>query len=316
MITSYTKKRRDGLSLIEVIVVLAVIGILVALILPAIQGAREAARRAVCFNNLKQIGVAVQAYQAAFGCYPLANTPTLYSVNVAILPFLEARAIYDSVNFTFDAFSPPAENETVSSLRFAIYLCPSDSFPGVSPLGGTSYVGNRGVGVQKFGYNGLFATSFQPPVRDADILDGTSQTACASEQVFGVAAGNDPRRRVLRVEPSLPRPNQFDSFAVTCQSLVWRGGTDAWPDRGLNWLAGEFGYTLYNHTLTPNSHSCLNGTRVQEGAWTTGSFHDGNVHLLFADGHTRAVKDSIDLSIWRSLGSRNGREIIDTGRLE
>src|SRR4051812_37432063 len=131
--------RRQGFTLIEALVVIAIIGVLLALLLPAVQMAREAARRAQCRNNLKQIGLALQNYHEVARCFPPGrlcnfNVPgegRCYSAYAHLLPYLDQGHVYDQVNFLLSpeqgASSPGVpENTTVLNLSVAVLLCPSD----------------------------------------------------------------------------------------------------------------------------------------------------------------------------------------------
>ena len=125
---------RRGFTVIELLVVIAIIAVLLALLLPAVQAAREAARRIQCVNNLKQLGLAVQNYEAAAGALPMSmalagqgNTvafDTGWSALARVLPFLEGNALFHAANLSVFKEDPP--NATVISLNIAGFLCPSE----------------------------------------------------------------------------------------------------------------------------------------------------------------------------------------------
>lgn len=122
----------------------------------------------------------------------------------------------------------------------------------------------------------------------------------------------DPKRCVFVTPVPFLEPDELDRFAAACRELdpmTAKIHTVTW--RGVNWLWGELGRSLYNHTLQPNEKSCLNGTGYQDGAWTAGSFHKSGVNALYVDGHVNFVRDSVGLEVWRALGSRNGKEVIN-----
>jgi len=194
------------------------------------------------------------------------------------------------------------------------FLCPSDRLPDHIKGGGfTNYSGNRGIGVQVYGYNGVFGD--ETPVTLSSITDGTSATAAMSEWLVGPCnyEVRDARRSVYKTDRRLIAPNEFDLFTSMCHNLDIATAVLNKPCRGFNWLFGEFNYTLYNHSLVINDHSCTNGTRYQEGAWTATSAHNSGANVLFADGHVGFVYDSMALATWRALGSRNGAEIAPSG---
>ncbi len=305
------RPRPRAFTFVEILVVIAVIGLLTALLIPAVQAAREAARRNQCSNNLHQLGLALHGYADTFGAFPPGLGSRGFSAHVELLPHLELANLYNSINFNMTGMVAPFENRTAVSSSVAVFHCPSDDAPVPAGMGRTSYAGNRGIGVQKFGYNGAFAVG--EPVALASFTDGLSNTAAMAEWLSsGPLEGvRDPRRNVLRTQRALLAPNEFDAFAAACRGLdPLTAPLGAPPVKGTNWLVGEFGQTLYNHTLKPNQNSCTNDTAFQQGAWTAGSGHPGGVNLLFADGHTRLVRDAISLVVWRGLGSRNGGETL------
>lgn len=315
-----TRSRRGrpgvgGFTLIEVLVVISILGLLVALLIPAVQAAREAARRGQCAHNLRQLGLALNAYTAAYGCLPPGSG---YSapVHVALLPYLEQSAAYHGLNFGLflgPGAAHPANTTSVGA-GTKLFLCPSDAAPEAQATGRNNYAGNNGVGVQKFGYNGVFAQFGQSPVRFGDVTDGASATAAMCEWLGGL--GGDPpsrdrRRAVFRTPERLTEPEQFDQFTQACAALdTARAEFGAPPFKGWNWLTSDFGYTLYNHTLGPNQNSCTNGGGYQVGAWTASSNHPHGVNLLLLDGHVQYIKEAIHLGVWRALGSRNGGEVL------
>ena len=155
-------RNQAGFTLIELLVVVGIIGVLVGLSLPAVQAAREAARRVQCGNNLRQIGIALEGYNSSNQCYPLNDTTTanksrqtvyfgFYSVHSRLLPYLDAVPLYNAINFATGTAPPMGLdtsinifNATCISTRLAVFLCPSDSF--VASWAGNSYRGNIGVG--------------------------------------------------------------------------------------------------------------------------------------------------------------------------
>ena len=300
---------RRGLTLVEVLVTIAIIAIMVALLIPAVQFARESSRRSACRNNLKQIGIGIAAIVTETGHFPEYGFRGGYSFHVQLLKHLDQFPIYDAINFSHVSVDSAFGNMTVANASVAVFLCPSDRKP---PGGWTNYAGNNGVGVQKYGYNGAFVRSQSPPSGLSEFLDGTSQTAAVSEWVLGPDNDliRDPIRTVFETPISLTNPDQFDEFVALCHDIDPVSALPSVRIKGRNWLIREFSDTLYNHTLNVNGHSCLNKTGVQVGAYTAGSLHAGGVQVLFADGHVAFVRDGVDLSIWRAIGSRNGREIL------
>ncbi len=310
---------RNGLSLIELLVVITIIGVLAALLIPAVQSARESARHSWCTNNLKQIGLALHQYEAACGVLPQSSNGNMYSPHAMILPYLGQQSLYAAINFDVWASMAGGKNpnDTVSGTSVATFLCPSDR----KPLPGntwTNYAGNFGYGYQVFGRaNGTIANV---SVALADVEDGTSQTALFSEELLGFALKapvSKPRLRVVFNTPELRSREEFDAFNSTCrQAELGSMRTTRSTHKGFVWLLGGImGTAAYNHNLGPNQNTCSNSGNLLEGAWSVSSQHPGAVTTLFSDGHVRAIKETIDPRLWRALGTRDGGEAVDAASL-
>lgn len=309
-----TAKGRDqrGFTLVEILVVFAIIGILAALLLPAVQSAREASRRAACMNNLRQFGLALHAYHSQYQVLPAGNNGSGLSLHVALLPQLELTPLFNAINFTpsdtIVSFAS-VDNETVNFISVSMFVCPSDLGrpPGMLGSSNNSYAGNGGIRFTKEGSSNDGVFSNETPIDLAGIRDGTSQTAAMSEWV----------RDDLILSTSSERltAGGLDPFSKLCASLP-RQSSEPWPNKkNAGWLAGSFGDTLYNHTLPSNKNTCVNIKTPQQGAWTAGSLHGRGAHVLFADGHGRFITESVDLSVWRALGTRAGGEIVSSDAL-
>ena len=309
--------KRRGLSLIEVVVVTVIIALLASLSLVAVQASREAARRARCLNNLRQLGIAFHNHVADRKMFPQGLNRGSYSCFAVLLPYLEQKSVYDAINFSVSA-DPATDrshsNATALATRLGVLLCPVDSEAGEN-LAQTSYAGNRGDGVQTYDYNGAFPFEGQGPIGPADFVDGTSTTTLLAEWVVGPVGVKtnipDARRSTFDTAEPLTGPTELDRFAVACRSLdPQRCRTNA-LSKGSCWLMGDFAYSLYNHTMKINERTCTNATAVQVGAWTAGSLHPGGANVLMADGHAAFLTDDMDMPVWRALGSRNGREVLN-----
>ena len=304
-------RRAGGLTLIECIVAITIVALLFALLIPAVMTSREAARRAACCSNIRQICLGLNSYIMNYGCIPRGNAG--HSLHYTILPFIDQRALYETIEHL--GVNPARlMSVTVAQATPGIFLCPSDR-PGStdSGLGWTSYAGNRGSGYQTFGNNGLFIGPGKGTISPSDISDGTSKTAMISEWMLGVEdpAVTQGLRTVYHTPEALLAKEQLDEFAAACAGLDLRTAMGAPIPKGRNWLKGELGNTLYNHVLGPQSNSCLNGTGVQTGAFTASSLHPNGANVGFADGHIQFIKSSISRSVWRIGKSRGGELFSD-----
>lgn len=302
--------RRRGFTLIELLVVIGVIAILIALILPAVQQAREAARRLSCASHLKNIGLAIHHHADSRNTFPAGRAqrwikPFGASFHVQILPYLEQTALYNSINMEFD--TDANSNLTASQLPPGLFLCPSDPSRATSDTAcAINYPGNAGHDPQRG--EGVFIGR---PLAARDITDGLSQTTGVAEWVVGPATRARPTRlgnsyRLWSVFSDTP--SGHDAFARACSALDPADIRQSYWVNGQFWLDGAMGFTLYNHTLPPNRPSCVADQDMNSS--TAGSFHPGGAQVLTMDGGVHFVKDSIDPRLWFSTGTRSGGEVV------
>jgi prepilin-type N-terminal cleavage/methylation domain-containing protein/prepilin-type processing-associated H-X9-DG protein len=309
-----TRRPRAGFTLIEVLVVIAVIGFLAALLVPAIQAAREAARRTQCSNNLHQLGVAMHSYVATIGVFPPGVNGGGYSPHAMLLLQMERGAVFNAVNFQVDATEGVlGQNSTVAAISISTLLCPSDG--SVNPIQTwCNYPANTGFAYQvQDEYNGVFAgpgaAYDRRLIGPQNLSDGATQTVAMSEWLITLPDLRDGRRSVFNTPP-LGGPSQFASFTSACHGLDAKTAPLGLPGKRAPWLLASMGTSLYNHDLAPNDHSCINGGIFEKGAWTASSNHPGGVNTLFADGHVRFVRESVAVEVWQGLGTRSGKEVI------
>jgi prepilin-type N-terminal cleavage/methylation domain-containing protein/prepilin-type processing-associated H-X9-DG protein len=316
--------QRRAFTLVELLVVIAVIGVLISLLLPAVQAARGSARRAMCSNNLRQIGIALNAFDADHKAFPAgrgAPAPRIFSPQAHLLMYLEDQAIYSLINFDeapAGYTAPPSivydgsTNLPAASQRAVTLLCPDDDPSGRVPgsdYAGTNYVGNAGKGAA----GGLLATAdgvfmLGTQISTKDITDGVSQTAAFSERTLGEgntlpANASGRLERVMREIPGATIPTT--SACDASQSGVWN------HERGAKWIVGNYGNTLYNHALPPNAPTpdCLNATQ-QRGFMAARSAHNGGVNLAMCDASVRFVSNAIALDVWQAIATRGASETV------
>lgn len=293
------RSRVRGFTLIELLVVIAIIAVLVAILLPAVQQAREAARAALCKNNLKQIGIAMHSYHETYGSFPsgmfedtnAGSSGLGASGFVVMLPYIDQSNTYNRYNF--EEMYGSANNRAVVSQRVASFICPSMEIP--RPVGSIcneigavgSYLLHEGTGAYQNPSRGIFP--FNSPiffgtknnlVRVADVTDGTSNTLAVGEAGY----------RYL---------NYTWSSCSTDSTLVGK------PKYGYGrWGVGYPGAGLGNTARPLNSFS-LSGTPTGYA-----SSHVGGVTFAMADGSVHFLSENIDHALLQALGTRDGRELI------
>jgi prepilin-type N-terminal cleavage/methylation domain-containing protein/prepilin-type processing-associated H-X9-DG protein len=343
--------RRRGFTLMELLVVIAVIAVLIGLLLPAVQAAREASRRARCVNNLKQICLGVHNYIAAYDVLPpvggvdvrgnsagTGRVPQTASVHLRLLNYLEQVALYNAYNFMLGDVlvdHAVAENTTVIATSVPGYLCPSDPNPGntgdidggytaqVTTVnytfnGGTNRQNNGGAvdGVAWWlGGNAAYGTR----VTLASIADGTSGTAALSEWVKGKSSQNVPGPNAVYLIPGYANGGARNDYAACAAATVV-----LWDEKGEFWTLQDTGRGgPYYHVMPPNSPSCATGAGFGAGLpfgtvdsfIGPSSFHAGGANVVLMDGSVRFVKQTIDPAVWNALGTRAGGEVIDSEAL-
>jgi prepilin-type N-terminal cleavage/methylation domain-containing protein/prepilin-type processing-associated H-X9-DG protein len=338
-------RRRRGFTLIELLVVIAIIGVLIALLLPAVQAAREAARRSQCTNNLKQIGLALHNYVASTDAFPPAGEafsneypqygwatgPQNFAMKVRLLPYMEAGNIFNSCNFDVSALTwggnaPPVIdgtniNYTIRHTKIASYICPSDTNSvneATIQTPQTSYGENRGMNRYNDNWTFTGIGYFQghdgarnKTVNFATIQDGLSNTAAFSEWVKGKGQYLQDGLHMVYAIPNgtttFPQgdPDAHYKLQLLCQSTTSR----SWDYKGEIWtLHDGVRGGGYSHVPGPNRRSCnQSGDESLIGA---SSYHPGGVNLLLCDGSVKFAKNGIAIRTWHAIGTiANGESV-------
>ena len=331
-----------GITLVEVLVVVAILGIVLAMAMVGLQSARESARRASCGNHLRQIGIAITVYESTLGNYPpsfqvpssanmSAGPVDGWSAQVLILPFLEETITQDLINLnaTFDEnFAPVVDvkegKRPISAVRVPVFLCPTEPRDEVRYEDGVArhYPLNYCVNLGEWfvfdpatgaGGNGAFYP--ESKLSAGAFTDGRTKTLMLAE----VRAWQPYyRNAALAEELAIP---------TMAEEICGWGGAEFKEESGhTEWVDGRAHQTGFTTVFTPNSQILceqdgkkydVDWTNQQEGksatistyaSVTSRSFHPGIVNVCLMDGMVQPIADKIDLNVWRAMSTRNQQD--------
>ncbi|QDS86440.1 hypothetical protein EC9_06020 [Rosistilla ulvae] len=323
-----SQRSRDGFTLVELLVVIAIIGILVGLLLPAVQAAREAARRMQCSNNLKQIGLAMHNYHDTYqvfpsGCYDsnpktsspgdAANNNNGFGWATGLLPFIEQSALHDQISNETDGFARSwqdangdgSASDPIASASVIIdaYVCPSDPMSGIntdkSSLGKSNYLavaGHSAVqrdanGNGKSTQNGMFFENSDRRFRD--VTDGTSNTLFVSERTT--------------------KNDRADSLQCGGTDCNWAGGIWIGPriiGASEGWHTGLRLLDVTNVGGGSLTYGFGRTTASWADDWTAKGCHPGGMQVTLGDGSVRFVTETIDLIVYKNLHTPQDGNVI------
>lgn len=288
---------KRGYTLVESLVAITIIGVLIALLLPAVQSARESARRTQCMSQLRQMGIGMHHYHDALKTFPpgiCSSSRTFWSG--FLLPYIEQQPLYDTIDF-----SQPWDvgaNALACAVYLPIYRCPSSTAPrritaqGIANRVPCDYLAcTSGTATRESGdstplagaadSDGIFYVD--SATRVAEIIDGTSMTIALGEAMF------------------IYQPMGIDHTGYPQFLDRWYIGTLEGLDNEVSEGMGSTGVAINSHELD---------VFVDEKELSFGSHHPGGIQVIMADGSVRFIATSIDRATWSALGTRNGRDLV------
>ena len=321
-----------GVTLVELLVVVAIVGTLAGLLLPALQRVRESARRASCANNFHQLGVAMLHHESARRVFPIGSEsrewPAFpehwhqffrWSALAHLTPYFENEQILRGLDLSVPLYRPGfqvmPQNQAIVAMVVPMFLCPSDRGVSVADgFGPTNYAacaGSGSGGGTPFDADGMCYINSR--TRSVQVADGLSKTALMSESILGDGPEAFTDRSLVDNVMTYAVIFSVPLTATRCSRAVNWNLTNR---RGFSWANGEYRTGLYNHARTPNSGliDCIgvemaSDVKIQYAGYgwrAARSRHPGGVNVLMADGSLQFFEDGVDPAVWRAASTRAG----------
>jgi len=301
-------RRRHGFTLIELLVVIAIIAVLIALLLPAVQQAREAARRSQCLNNLKQLGLALHNYHDNFNTFPPgwigvtrpagADMDGLngFGWGAHLLPYVDQGPLFNQLNFRASCFDPVANPVSVRP-ALSVFRCPSDPSPDMWDIHDEANPTAVLARLPSANYVGSFGTEGPEDICDAPPFP-TAQ--CQSDGVFY----HNSVTRIRDLTDGTSNTLVIGEHRTDTRSIITTAGEPEWHSTWVGYIAG--GEEPAPRILGVSDHTPNHPSLHMDDFH---SWHTGGVHLLFGDGRVRFLTENIDTNLWKALATRNGGEM-------
>ena len=337
----HLRSPRLGATLLELLVVIAIIGVLAGLLLPAVQMAREQARRASCVNHLRQLGIALHSYESGCGYFPPLRlkdafrgppgpaSSNCYSPLARMLPQVDQVQVYNTINFELlaDFTEGLTANRTAMQTAVDGFVCPSDANVPSSRYAGVDYRFSIGPST-------MLSMPHDPALRDletntgafvigkalsaAEFVDGLSSTIGMAERLKGDGDPSSRRAGDYGLGNGFYMAIGADAAIAFCRRVVAAPGVRFEPRGGESWLISGLHFTSYNHISTPNTPESDCGflpgagnthdRAMTDGVLSASSNHGGGVDVLLMGGEVRYVRDAVDKMVWRAVSTRAGGE--------
>jgi prepilin-type N-terminal cleavage/methylation domain-containing protein len=320
-----TRTTHCGFTLVELLVVIAIIGILVALLLPAVQAAREAARRTQCSNNLKQMGIAAQNVASSSKALPMGYGRTrehvTKSVNFVkeglftqILPYMEEQAAFDTVNFDYylDTPKPPYYEDPARDLVIEAYVCPDWSDSKVKGDALPNYEYELGAVCTYTGVGGAVRNMGEKLIPSAyGVIPDNGAFTGKQEKISSlVSALIGVPRKLSQISDG--QSNSFMIGEFVHRDCVLQTYTQGAPGNARPWYVSGFGDAPYTFKILENPPNiCASRSDINFNYLPLGSFHPGITQFVFVDGSVHSIGDDIELQVYKDLATVNGNEVVN-----